>query len=55
MVKSFICYDILGGVVSLFVLIICIVVLMREKDDYFNWVLGGVVSGVLIGFSSKFF
>lgn len=48
------CLLIVGGVVGLFVLIICILVFLREKDDLLNWVFGGVVSGVLFGFRSEY-
>lgn len=54
MVKNLTCHDILGGAASLFALTTCTAASMREKDDHFNWALGGAASGVLIGFSSKF-
>lgn len=54
MVKNLTCHYILGGAASLFALTTCTAASMREKDDHFNWALGGAASGVLIGFSSKF-
>ncbi|RMX40092.1 NADH dehydrogenase [ubiquinone] 1 alpha subcomplex subunit 11 [Pocillopora verrucosa] len=42
-----------GGAASLFALTTCTAASMREKDDHFNWALGGAASGVLIGFSKS--